>query len=127
VTRYLTLDEVLRGAVAVLGPRPPVRDVGLLESALARPQTTVFGEDAYPSFHEKAAALLHSLVKNHPFVDGNKRMAFATVVAFAALNGFTTRPEDKRPWFDLVVGVASGDLDEVAVIAGKLSDLLAAA
>jgi death on curing protein len=92
VTRYLALDEVLKGAVAVLGPNPPVRDVGLLESALARPQTTVFGEDAYPSFAEKAAAVLHSMVANHPFVDGNKRMAFAVVAAFAALNGYTVHP-----------------------------------
>lgn len=124
MTRYLALDEALRGAVVVLGTNPPVRDVGLLESALVRPQTTVLGEDAYPSFAEKAAALLHSMVANHPFVDGNKRMAFAVVAVFAALNGYAVRPDDEDQWFDLIMSVAKGQTDEIEVIAGKLVDLL---
>ncbi|HVQ49027.1 MAG TPA: type II toxin-antitoxin system death-on-curing family toxin, partial [Mycobacterium sp.] len=61
---YLELDDLLVAASAFLGHRPEVRDYGLLESALARPQASVFGEDAYPTLHEKAAALLDSLVNN---------------------------------------------------------------
>jgi death-on-curing protein len=74
VTQHLDLDDLLAAAEAAVGRAPEVRDYGLLESALARPQSTVFGEDAYPGLHEKAAALLHSLVSNHALIDGNKRL-----------------------------------------------------
>ena len=103
-----------------------VRDLGLLESALARPQTSVFGEDAYPSFHQKAAALLHSLVSNDALLDGNKRVAFAATRVFARLNGYTTDPGDEDAWFDLVLAVAQGKLSEVSEIAERLRDLLMA-
>lgn len=126
MTRYLTLDELLRGARVVVGDDLAVRDLGLLDSALARPQTTVFGEDAYPSFHEKAAALLHSLVSNHGLVDGNKRIAFAATRVFARLNGYTTHPGDEDAWFDLVLAVAEGKLSEVSDIAEQLRDVLTA-
>ena len=66
MTEYLTADDLLTIAEAAMGSRPLVRDAGLLASAAARPQTTVFGEDAYPSLEEKAAALLHALARNHP-------------------------------------------------------------
>ncbi|OGY11507.1 MAG: hypothetical protein A3H88_01810 [Candidatus Blackburnbacteria bacterium RIFCSPLOWO2_02_FULL_44_9] len=65
-----------------------LRDVGLLESAVARPQASFAGEDFYPTVFEKAAALMHSLLKNHPFVDGNKRTAYASAGIFLELNGF---------------------------------------
>ena len=65
-----------------------VKDVGLLNSALARPRTTVFGEDAYPSLPIKAAAMSHSIIKNHALVDGNKRTTWALMVAFLFLNDF---------------------------------------
>jgi death-on-curing protein len=65
-----------------------VKDVGLLDSALARPRTTVFGEDAYPSLPIKAAAMSHSIIKNHALVDGNKRTTWALMVAFLFLNDF---------------------------------------
>jgi death on curing protein len=124
VTRYLSLDEVLRGAKRVIGESLVVRDAGLLDSALARPQTTVFGEDAYPSFHEKAAALLHSVVRNHALIDGNKRLAFLLTVVFARLNGHGARSQDEQKWFDLIVAVADDSMDEVHDIAKHLQALL---
>jgi hypothetical protein len=69
----LTLPELLHVAVRALGSEPAVRDYGLLGSALARPQATAFGQDAYPDLDARAAALLHSLARNHAFTDGNKR------------------------------------------------------
>jgi death on curing protein len=124
VTRYLALDEVLRGAEAVFGHQPAIRDLGLLESALARPQTTVFGDEAYPTFHEKAAALLHSLVTNHALVDGNKRLAFAVTAVFARLNGLETDSADEDAWFDLLLAVAGGQVTTVSDIAAELAKLL---
>jgi len=84
---YLTLPELLHVAERTLSGEPLIRDFGLLESALARPQTTVFGADAYHGVEEKAAALLHSLARNHALVDGNKRLALAATIAFLGVNG----------------------------------------
>jgi len=67
---YLALPELLHVAARALGSEPAVRDYGLLESALARPQATAFGSDAYPGLDAKAAALLHSLASNHALIDG---------------------------------------------------------
>lgn len=93
----------------------PVRDPGLLESAVARPRTTVFGEDAYPTLAGKAAALLHSICRNHALVDGNKRLAWLAAVSFLGLNGFDVALEDDDA-FELVMGVAEGrmDVEEIA-------------
>lgn len=96
-----------------------VRDIGLLESALARPQASPFGEDAYATLDAKTAALLHSSVRNHALVDGNKRLALASVIAFLGLNGHKlTWSNDEA--YDFVMAVASGPLDDVPVIAGRL-------
>lgn len=116
---YLDLDDLLAAASAFLGRRPDVRDHGLLESALARPQATVFGEDAYPSFHGKAAALLSSLVTNHALVDGNKRLGLVAVRLFYGLNRrpFVATDDEK---FELVMSVADGRLTEVVKIAERL-------
>jgi death-on-curing protein len=112
---YLTLPELLRVADRVLGDYE-VRDIGLLESALARPRSTAFGHDAYPSLDEKAAAVLHSLARNHALIDGNKRLALAGVIAFFGLNGRRlTMSNDEA--YDLVISVASGELDDVSGIA----------
>lgn len=93
-----------------------VSDYGLLESAQARPRATVFGRDAYPDLHLKAAALLHSLARNHALVDGDKRLAWTACRTFLAINAqWISAPEDER--FDFVIGVATGampDLDEIA-------------
>jgi death on curing protein len=115
---YLTLPELLHIAERVLGSDPPVRDVGLLESAVARPQATAFGADAYPDLDSKAAALLHSLARNHALVDGNKRLSLAAVIAFYGVNGrrLTLTNDDA---YDLVINVATGHLDSVEEIAAR--------
>jgi death-on-curing protein len=116
---FLDLDELLYVAVRTLGAEPEVRDLGLLESALARPQASAFGQDAYPTIHEKAAALLHSVARNHALVDGNKRLALAAAIAFYGINGMRlTLTNDEA--YDLVIGVASGKLDDVRTIASVL-------
>lgn len=116
---YLDLDDLLHVAARTLG-EVPVRDVGLLESALARPRTTAFGEDAYPSIHGKAAALLHSLARNRALVDGNKRLALAGTIAFYGLNGIRlTLSNDEA--YELVMAVAAGELDDVEPITARLS------
>ncbi len=79
--RYLTVGEVIAFNRAEVGG-DALADFGLLESAVLRPQTTIGGLDAYPSVHEKAAALIHSLIRNHPFVDGNKRTAVVATFTF---------------------------------------------
>lgn len=107
MTQYLELDDALH-AVKRLGFY--VRDAGLLSSALARPATTVFGADAYDSLDLKAAAMLESLARNHPLVDGNKRTAWTLMVLFLWINGYRHEmPTDTA--FDLVLGVARGDLE----------------
>jgi death on curing protein len=96
---YLTLEEVLllhARLVQRTGGSGGVRDIGLLDSALARPQATFGGEDLYPSLWHKAAALMHSLIKNHPFVDGNKRTALTTTGLFLELNGYTLTASNKQ-------------------------------
>lgn len=106
--RYLAVEDVLALARRIGEPRP--RDVGLVASAVARPQSSVFGEDAYPDLHTKAAALLHSLARNHAFVGGNMRVARLSAGAFYSINGkLLDAPDD--PAYDLVVAVASGEAD----------------
>ena len=107
MTSYLQLEDllVLIEELAV----GSVRDLGLLDSAAHRPQASLFGEDAYPDLHTKAAVLLESLTRNHALVDGNKRLAWVAVVVFYGLNGFAVRaPEDDA--YDVVIGVATGEL-----------------
>lgn len=116
---YLTLPELLHVADRTLGPDAPVRDHGLLESALARPQATAFGLDAYASLEEKAAALLHSLARNRALVDGNKRLALAATIAFLGLNGRRLTLTNNQA-YTLVIDVASGQLDDVPGIAELL-------
>lgn len=117
---FLDLESLLYVATRALGTDPVVRDYGLLESALARPQASAFGADAYPGITEKAAALLHSLARNHALVDGNKRLALAATVAFLGINGIMlTLTNDEA--YDLVIAVSTGALDEVPAIAGVLA------
>jgi len=115
---HLDLDDLLHVARRALGD-VEVRDVGLLESAAARPQSTAFGEDAYPSIHDKAAALLHSIARNHPLVDGNKRLSLAATIAFYGVNGLQlTLSNDEA--YELVMAIASGELDDVEPVAERL-------
>ena len=115
-TEFLDLHELIY-LTERLGAGP-VRDAGLLGSALARPMTSVFGEDAYPTLELKAAALMHSICKNHALVDGNKRLALLATAAFLRLNGhpFTLSQEEA---FAFAMAVAEGSLD-VADIAARL-------
>lgn len=117
---YLTLDELLFVANRAIEGDVVVRDHGLLESALARPRATVFGTDAYPTLDEQAAALLHSLARNHALIDGNKRLALAGTIAFLGVNGQRlTCTNDEA--YDLVIAVATGDLDGVPEIAARIA------
>lgn len=116
---FLELEELLHVATRTLGADPQVRDSGLLESALARPQASAFGEDAYPTIHQKAAALLHSIARNHALLDGNKRLALAATIAFYGMNGTRLTFTNDRA-YELVIHVAAGDLDDVPTIASLL-------
>jgi death-on-curing protein len=119
---FLDLDDLLHIARRTLGADPEVRDAGLLKSSLARPQASAFGEEAYAGIHEKVAALLHSLARNHALVDGNKRLALAATIAFYGINGIRlTATNDEA--YDLIVEVASGRRDDVATIASTLARL----
>ncbi|SEP28656.1 type II toxin-antitoxin system death-on-curing family toxin [Trujillonella endophytica] len=105
---YLDLEDLL-GLVRMLGAGP-VRDVGLLDSAAARPRSQAFGQEAYKTLPLKAAALLHSLVGNHALVDGNERLGWLATVVFLDLNGSAPGLDDDAA-FALVVDVAAGSLD----------------
>ena len=116
---YLTVPELLYVAERALGFEPKVRDLGLLEAAAARPAASAFGQDAYPGLDEKAAALLHSLARNHALVDGNKRLALAGTIAFYGINGRRlTLTNDQA--YDLIMAVAEGRLDTVTEIAARI-------
>jgi death-on-curing protein len=109
---YLDLDDLLEIARAAIGEDVAVGDYGLLESALARPRASVFGKDAYPDLHLKAAALLHSLARNHALIDGNKRLAWTACRTFLAINDhWITAPDDDR--FNFVIDVATGGIPEL--------------
>jgi death on curing protein len=95
-------------------------EFGLLESAVMRPQTTVGGADAYPSIHDKAAAMFHSLVRSHPFLDGNKRTAVAAMVVLYRLNGWRIEME-QGDMVALALDIAEGQIS-VEAIAGVLKN-----
>lgn len=111
---YLSVDDLLEIADEIL-PTVEVRDIGLLAAAVDRPRASAFGTDAYPSFAEKVAALLHSVARNHALVDGNKRLAWSAARVFCLLNGR-----------DLELGVHDAEAMIVSAAAGSLdADALA--
>jgi len=115
---YHEVEDLLHIAERTLGT-VEVGDLGLLQAAAARPAASAFGEDAYPTLVEKAAALFHSLAKNHPLVDGNKRLALAGGATFLWINGMRlTMSNDEA--YDLIIAIASGGLDTVDGIANVL-------
>lgn len=120
MTEYLDLDDLLAAADAALDGRADVRDVGLLQAAVARPQATAFGEEAYRTLDEKAAALLQSIVAGHPLVDGNKRLGWIALRLFYRLNDADVGPPSDQA-FDLVVSVASGERRDVVEIAASVA------
>ncbi len=117
MARYLEY----RHAVAIVQAEGigPIRDPGLLQSALERPATTLMGADAYPGLDLKAAALLHSLCLNHPLVDGNKRLGAIAMVIFLDINGQRSLLTNDE-LFDLTMDVASGELRDVPQIAARI-------
>jgi death-on-curing protein len=106
---YLTVEDLLEIAAGVLD-KVELRDVGLLAAAASRPRVTAFGTDAYPTLDDKAAALLHSLVRNHALVDGNKRLAWAATRIFWILNGrdLTYGVDEAET---LILAAATGNID----------------
>ncbi|HEU5128017.1 MAG TPA: Fic family protein [Glycomyces sp.] len=122
MTYYLDLDDLIKIARAVSGEeRPPVRDWGLLESALARPQASVFGVEAYPELHAKVAALLHSLARNHAMVDGNKRLAYLGAKLMFGMNGLHLKVPSPAEGDEFIRAVAQGDHDvpEIAKVLAR--------
>ncbi|MXY99924.1 type II toxin-antitoxin system death-on-curing family toxin [Candidatus Poribacteria bacterium] len=113
---YLSAEDLVELARQLLGDPPPIRDMGLLGAAAARPQASAFGEDAYPDIWTKAAALLHSVVNNHPLVDGNKRLGWLATAVFLELNDASVSTTTNDAVYDLVMTVASTDLavDDIA-------------
>lgn len=120
---YLDLDDLLSLATALLGDPPPVRDIGLLGSAAARPQTTAFGADAYPDAWTKAASLLDSVVNNHALVDGNKRLGWLACAVFLDLNGIDPTTASNDDVFNLVMRAAAEPV-EVPEIAAELQAIV---
>jgi death on curing protein len=123
VTQYLTVEQALRIARVAVGGPIHVRDIGLLEAAVHRPRTSVLGQDAYPDLFTKAAALVHSLARNHPLVDGNKRLAWLATYVFLAKNDVVLDPGDDEA-YDFVVAVAAGTIDDVSDVAAVLASFV---
>lgn len=117
MTIYLPTDDVVRFNAHFVGPNA-VRDLGAVDGAVHRPQSSAFGQDTFPTIHEKAAALLHGLVRNHPFLDGNKRTAWASTTVFYMINGFLIIA-NQGSIVALVIDAAEGQID-VPYIAGTL-------
>ena len=113
---YLDAEDLVELARRLLGDPPPVRDLGLLGAAAARPQASAFGEDAYPDIWSKAGALLHSIVSNHPLVDGNKRLGWLATAVFLELNEASVSTATDNDVYGLVMAVATGELsvDQIA-------------
>ncbi len=122
--KYLTVQEALDLAeLAMAGQQVAVRDLGLLSSAVHRPQSRMFGVEAYTDLFEKAGALLQSLAVHHPLVDGDKRMAWMCTVVFLDFNGTDMIDADQDESYKLVIEVATGSLEDVARIARRLRAL----
>lgn len=113
---FLDLEDLIELAAVLLGDPPPIRDAGLLASASARPRATIGGEDAYPDLWAKAAALLQSLVNDHPMIDGNKRLGWLATAVFLELNGIATTSAANDDVYELVISVAEGNptVNEIA-------------
>lgn len=121
---FLDLDDLIDLARRLLGDPPPVRDVGLLGAAAARPATTVGGGDAYPDLWTKAAALLQSLVKNHALIDGNKRLGWTATAVFLEINRVAATHATNDDVYEFVMDVADGS-HSVEEIATLLRDVVA--
>lgn len=120
---YLDVEDLVALAAWLLGDPPAVRDLGLLGSAAARPAASAFGQDAYPDIWLKAAALLQSLVKNHPLVDGNKRLGWLATAVFLQLDGVESTHASNDDVYDFVIAVAAGQ-QSIAEIAKGMRGII---
>ena len=120
---FLDTDDLIELARRLLGDPPPVRDVGLLTAAAARPQANAFGSDAYPDIWTKAAALLQSVVNNHALIDGNKRLGWLATAVFLELNGASVTAAPNDDVYELVMRVAAEEVpvEEIADLVRELS------
>ncbi len=107
-SEYLDAEDLVHLATLLLGKPPPIRDLGLIGSAAARPKTSVFGQDAYADVWTKAAALLQSVVKDHPLVDGNKRLGWLATAVFLELNDVPVTQATNDDVYTVVVTTAAG-------------------
>lgn len=114
---YLELEDVVALAAILFGDPPPIRDIGLLGSAVARPRTSAFGQDAYPDILTKAAALLQSIVNNHALIDGNKRLGWLSTAVFLEVNGVKALRISNDDVYEFVIWVAatSRAIEEIVV------------
>ncbi|MEM9521615.1 MAG: type II toxin-antitoxin system death-on-curing family toxin [Actinomycetota bacterium] len=106
---YLDVEDLIELTILLMGEPPPIRDLGLLSSAAARPKSSAFGEDAYPDLWTKAGALLQSVVKNHALIDGNKRLGWLAAAVFLEINGERVTDVSDDVVYDLIIEVAAGD------------------
>ncbi|MDZ7950131.1 type II toxin-antitoxin system death-on-curing family toxin [Nostoc sp. DedQUE09] len=112
--KFLTISQVLdihQRQIQRFGGTSGVRDEGLLDSALAQAQATFSGELLHPTIHEQAAAYLYHLAMNHPFIDGNKRTAFAVMLTFLSLNGYTLNLSQEQA-YNLVIQVVQKEISK---------------
>ena len=123
---FLDTDDLIELARRLLGDPPPIRDVGLLAAAAARPQASAFGSDAYPDTWTKAAALLQSVVNNHALADGNKRLGWLATAVFLELNGASVTAAPNDDVYELVIRVAAEEVpvEEIADLLRELSQPL---
>jgi death on curing protein len=116
--KYLKIKQVLKihtRSIEQFGGDPTVRDLGMLESAVAQPRAGFGGRALYPTLADKAAALAFSLVMNHPFADGNKRTGYGATMQFLSRNGYTIKaPKDERE--TVFLRLAAGELDREAFL-----------
>jgi len=117
VTLYLELEVF---ALELIANGFNVKDYGLLGAALARPRTTVFGEDAYKTLELKGAALVHSLIQSHPMLDGNERVAWLALNAFLFINGQVIKCRESDA-YDLIFGIANDryDVEQISIWLSK--------
>jgi death-on-curing protein len=106
---YISFEDVV-DIIRVTGIGP-IRDQGLLESSLQRPQVVLWGEETYPTLFEKAASLLQSLARNHALFDGNKRLAWICMHTFLAMNGWRIGSDDEEGNLQFMLGCARGDFE----------------
>ena len=115
--KYLYPKQILylhQQIAALSGGDAGLRDEGLLESAVYRPQASFGGQEFYPDVFHKASAMGHSIIRNHPFIDGNKRTGFETMRLFLRINGYDVRAAEEKK-FKFAMGIAEGNLTEMAI------------